>query len=121
MSVAKFSIDVNWKEFNVYRPKIEEWMIAHAGEQYCGHCAGEKLQFWFLEEPTQEVKDAVIAYWDSLTVESVEATSYVSQLSINAAMQAAREDAVTKSWDQLSVAQKKLISGLTPTVSELGL
>jgi len=33
----------------------------------------------------------------------------------------AKEDATTKTWDQLSVAQKKIIMGLEPTNEELGL
>jgi len=121
MSVAKYNIEVNWKEFNVSLSMVEEWMKENAGEQYCGNSAGQTLQLWFLEEPSEEIKSAVLAYWDGLDEESDEATTYVSQSTISDAIQTAREDAVTKSWDNLSVAQKKLITGLTPTVSELGL
>ena len=59
MVIAKFKIDLQWKEFNVDLNAINTWMKANAGADYCGTQASNKLELWFLEEPTQEVKDAI--------------------------------------------------------------
>lgn len=78
MSVAKYKIELDWKEFNVDLESVEVWMKANAGSDYCGNQAHARLELWFLEEPSQEVKDAIAAYWDGISEESDEAEGYVS-------------------------------------------
>lgn len=50
-----------------------------------------------------------------------EADAWDQAMARPAALDAAKLDATTKTWDQLSVAQKKIIVGLDPTNAELGL
>lgn len=116
--VAKYSIDLTWKNFNLSLPAVEAWMRSNAGELYCGNSAHTVLQLWFLEEPSEEIKAAIVAYWDALTDQSEEATSYFSQAQARDAELAAREDAVTKSFDQLSTQQKKLLMGVSLVASD---
>jgi hypothetical protein len=109
-----------WKSFNVSLKSVETWMRANVS-YYQGNSADLQFNLWFSEEPDEATKQYIQDYWNDLTEESTEATSYVSASSIVAAVQAAREDMVAKSWDQLSTAQKKLLAGLTPTREDLGL
>jgi len=78
MSVAKYSIELEWKEFNVCLETVHAWMQANAGEHYRGSSADSKLRLHFVEEPSQEVKDDVAAYWEALDEESDEAANYMS-------------------------------------------
>lgn len=79
MSVAKFAMRLDWKEdlsldLNMVDVKLKEL----AGENCCGNQAAAQLEIWFLEEPAQEIKDLIQAYWDSLDESSPEAEAYKS-------------------------------------------
>jgi hypothetical protein len=76
MAQAQFCMELDWKSFNVDMNTVEAWMKANAGDKYCGNCASAKLQLWFLEEPTQDVKDAINAHWEALDETSDEAKNY---------------------------------------------
>lgn len=81
------TIVLSWKEFNLDLNAVETWLRANAGEAYTGssgvgegsttHAPGLHLNF--SEDPSQEVKDAINAYWDSLEADSDEAAAYKSQ------------------------------------------
>jgi hypothetical protein len=118
MSVAQFKIEKEWKEFSISLPKIEEWMKANAGASYCGNQAGARLELWFTEEPIQGAKDAIDAYWDAIDGAHVAATSYISAADLKAAYDAARLDAVTKQWNDMSVAQRKIVSSIALSSAE---
>jgi hypothetical protein len=79
MSVVNYSIRLDWKEFNLDMNTVEAWFRANAGEHYLGNGAYSCLELYFSEEPSQEIKDAIAAYWDGLDEESEEATAYVSR------------------------------------------
>lgn len=78
MSQAQYSIELEWKSFNIDLNTVETWMRANAGEHYCGNQAGDKLTLWFLQEPDQTEKDAISTYWEALDEESDEAANYMS-------------------------------------------
>lgn len=79
MSVAQYSIDLDWKGFNLDLNAIDAWMKANAGEEYCGCSANSKLQLHFLAEPSEDVKEAIESHWAGLDEESAEAVAYKSQ------------------------------------------
>jgi hypothetical protein len=79
MSVAKFSMKLDWKEINIDMNVVEAWLRANAGEHYCGNAAHTHLDLYFSEEPSQEEKDAILAYWEALDEESDEALAYMSR------------------------------------------
>ena len=60
---AKYSMELSWKDHSVNLEGVEAWLRANAGEHYCGNSADAKLTLWFLEEPSQEVKDAIEMKW----------------------------------------------------------
>lgn len=74
-----YSINLEWKEFNVNLQAVEAWMKANAGAHYSGNQASRTLELYFSEEPEQSVKDDVQAYWDLLAEDAEEVTSYKSQ------------------------------------------
>lgn len=116
-----YSIKLNWKEFNVDLNLVESWFRANAGEAYSGNSADSVLTLWFTAEPVQETQDAINSYWDSITAESEEATSYLPQAEITAAIEAAKTALLSKSWDEMSLPERKLVLGQIPTREELGL
>jgi len=115
-----FNIDLTWHPFPVSLASVEAWVKANTID-YVGNSSDTDLTLHFTSEPDDAAKAAVHAYWEALTEESPEAVAYMPQADISAAIEAARLDAVAKPWDSLSVAQKKLLMGLTPSADELGL
>lgn len=74
-----YELKLDWKEFSINMNAAEAWLRANAGDQYRGNSADSCLHVWFETEPSQDIKDAVSAYWDGLHDASDEATSYKSQ------------------------------------------
>lgn len=98
MSVAKYMMALDWKKKilsgsgtkkdpYVYSEEclpldletVEAWMKANAGADYCGNQAHAKLELWFVNEPSQAIKDAIQAHWDSIDENADEAKNYKSQ------------------------------------------
>lgn len=105
---------------------VETWMKANAGADYAGNQAHTNLQLVFNEEPDQATKDAIQAYWDGIDENSSEATNYISQSSIDAALDSAKASLKAKiengdAYDTFTAAEKKLAAGMVPTKTELGL
>lgn len=90
-----YSIQKQWKEFKLNLAKVEEKMKTIAGDKYVGNQAHSVLEFYFSEEPTQEVKDAVDAFYDGLTDQSPEA-QYKSAADIQAEVAAKKASAMAK-------------------------
>jgi len=112
------TIDYNWKNFSVNMEKV--YVAIKAIDANClSLSANYFMQVHFTEEPTEESKIAIQAYWDSLTEESIEATSYISKAEIEAKYNELKVDITTKSFDQLSAVQKKMLMNLPITAEEL--
>lgn len=77
-----FTLDLQWKEFNISLPKIREWVDANISAPCVGISANSKLEIHFSEEPSQADKDALQAYWEALDENSDEAQEYVSMQAI---------------------------------------
>lgn len=92
---AKMKIDLQWKEHNVNLEMVNS-KLKQDCPKICGTQAASCLEVWFTEEPTQEEKDAVIAYWESLDEASAEATGYKSRAQIEADVEAKRQSAIAK-------------------------
>lgn len=76
MAKAKYSMDLDWKGFNVDLNSVEAWMKENAGSDYCGSSGDSKFHLHWNEEPSQDIKDFAKAYWDDLSEESPEASAY---------------------------------------------
>lgn len=110
-----FGIKKEWKESNVSLEVLEKHMREEY-PSYVGNQAAASLELYFSEEPSEEEKEAIDAFWEEL-----DDSSYVSAEAIKNKIEELKASAATKSWDELSVAQRKLILGQTPTTEELGL
>lgn len=117
-----YSLELEWKEINLNMEAVETHFRANAGIYYVGNSAGENLILHFSQEPDQSVKDAVQEYYDELDENSPESISYVSQSDIGSAIQVLRDGIdPSKSWDQLSVVERKLILNQSLSKKDLGL
>ena len=115
-----FNIDLVWHPFSVNLASVETWVKANTAD-YDGNSSDTDLTLHFLSEPDDATKAAVVAYWEALTAESPEATSHKTGAQISAVIADLKSGLVSKSWDAMSVAERKLVLGQTPTLSELGL
>lgn len=102
-----YDLNLQWKSFNVSVAKIREWIDANITTECVGLSANSMLQIHFSEEPSQQEKDDIQAYWDLIDEESDEAVEYQSAQQI---IQAAAADKAAK----IASARTKLAAlGLT--------
>ena len=71
------------------------------------------------DEAGPSVAEQIQAYWAALDQASAEVLSYRSQSQIKAAMEALKSDIASKTWNQLSAPQRKLIIGQAVTKADL--
>lgn len=64
--MVKYTKELEWKEHNVDLEALEVWAKVNCGEHYCGNSADSLLKLHFLEEPNQDVLDAINAIWEEL-------------------------------------------------------
>ena len=86
-----FTLDLNWKTFNISLPKLREWIDANVSAPCVGISANSKLQVHFESEPSDAEKSAIFTYWEALDEESEEAQSYKSREQEQAEAQAAKQ------------------------------
>lgn len=113
-----FKMEIEWKEFNLDLEAMDV-KLRQDEPLYVGNQASSKLELFFSEEPSQESKDAIQSYLDSLTDESDEAKSYRSQQQLQQAIQNLREGIPAKSWNEMNAIERKLVMGLTVSKAEL--
>ena len=85
-----FTLDLQWKEFNVSLEAVKTWLDANVEIPSVGTSANSVFQIHFESEPSQSDKDAIQAYWDGLTEESDEAVNYQTKEQIKASADADR-------------------------------
>lgn len=112
--LPKYSMELEWRKeilsgegteenpyvygdvINVCLESMETWLKANAGEHYRGNSADAKLTLWFAEEPSQEIKDAILAKWNSIDANSAEAQAYMCAADRAAAAEAKKASARAK-------------------------
>jgi len=110
---------LQWREFNIDLLAVDTKMRADYPTKYSGNQASSFLELYFSEEPTEEEKAAIQSYWDGLTDQSAEVLSYRTQASIKEAIDNLKMGLVNKTWDQMTVTERKIVVGATIDKSEL--
>lgn len=116
-----FAIKLDWKEVKISLPDMEVWLKANAGTDYCGTSADSHLTVWFETEPSESVIDSVNQYWESMAPGCSEAVRYIPATLIKTTFDDLKAGLVSKSWDQMSIAERKIVTGQMPTREELGI
>lgn len=116
-----FSVRLEWKPFNINIGHIEEQVrsLCKNGE-FVGSSADSALTLWFNCELAPEDVAALQAGWDALDENSEEALSYVSAADLMKRMEEMKEAMIEKSWDEMSLVERKLMLGRAVTRNELG-
>jgi hypothetical protein len=83
-----FTLDLNWKTFNISLPKLREWIDANIETPCVGISANSKLQIHFEQEPEEVDKNDLLSYYEAIDEDSIEATSYLTREQELAAQQA---------------------------------
>lgn len=113
-----FCLRLDWKNFNVNLEMVEAYLkLNHSS--YVANQAAAQLELYFSEFIDETEQEAIVDYWDSLTEMSEEATSYVSQSDIQQAIESLKQSALLKTWDTMTIAERKIVMGMTPTKAEL--
>lgn len=113
-----FAIVKEWQSFQIHLPVLEAWLKANAGEHYTGNSADISFTMWFSEEPSEGIKSAITAQWESLT-EQGEAAKITLYENRNKAVEDAKVALLTALFDDLIVAERKLILNLPLTTDDL--
>jgi hypothetical protein len=118
--MAKYMIELQWKEHSVDLEALEIWMKANAGASYDGNSADSKLTLYFLEEPSQDIKDAIIAEWEAMddaghekcvSHRSLAQRSEAAQVRA-AAIKAKKMGMLQKTWANMDGIERKIYLGL---------
>lgn len=112
-----FSIIKEWKEYNVDLADLHTWLKANAGAGYSGSSADYVLTIWFTEEPSEEIKTAIDAYWSGLTSEG-EAAKITHRQNLDLAVVAALDAIPLEDWGDMIPAERKLAMGRALTDSD---
>lgn len=92
--MVKHNIELQWKEHSVDLEAFNAW-TKEQDENCVGSSADSKLTLHFLEEPSQEVKDAIAQKWADMDDEEHEmCASYASLEDRLAAKAAAKQSAI---------------------------
>lgn len=78
-----YKLTLQWKEFNVDLRALDA-QLRQDYASYVGNQAHNVLELWFSEEPSEQEKADIQAYWDGLVDQSAEAQSYQSAADIEA-------------------------------------
>jgi hypothetical protein len=117
-----YIIRLQWKEFNVSLANLEDHLRANYST-YVGSNANSVLDLGFSEEPSQEEKDGIMDHWESLdgsdykTIEEVVAEENELKEAINTA----KAGLISKSWDEMSETERKIVMNMEVTRAEMGL
>lgn len=110
--LPKSSLELKWKEHNVDLAAFDSW-VKSAVPSCCGSSADYRLTLWFLEDLPEETKAAVEAKWAELDDPEHEMVkSYCSALQRQQEQKDHKLALLNKSWDELTVEERKLIMGL---------
>lgn len=112
-------LELQWKAFNVDLEAVEAKMKNDFPETYKGNQAFNGLELWFSELPSEEEQEAIQQWWEGLSEESDEAASYRSVEDVQACIKSLKEGIPAKTWNQLTIPERKLVLGITPTKAEL--
>lgn len=113
-----YKLELQWKEYNLDLEAIDAKMRLDYPD-YTGNQAHSSLELWFSTEPSQEAKDAIMAYWDGLSNESDEAESYRSRQQIEDAKAALKQGLLAKDWNSMSQVERKAAIGMDVSKAEL--
>jgi hypothetical protein len=114
-----YSIKLEWHAHNIDLQAAETYVKANFSN-CVGNSADTALTFWFTEALTEEQEQIVRDYWASLDATSNEAQSYVAGADLEAAHAALKSGLASKTWDNMSVAERKIVLGQSLTREELG-
>lgn len=106
-----YILKLNWKEYYINLNMIEAHMKATYASYLFNQSRPECLELYF-EDPSQEDLDSAQAYWDSLGEELEEITSYKTKEELNEEKQQQKLSLLEKSWDEMTLEEKKIILGL---------
>ena len=125
-----YKVEKNWKAFSISLDKLSNELKVLFPEHetnpvFNGTQAYSVLELWFDKQiegygkdedgniTTVEGSDAetIENLWTSIDEDHIIATDYVNAQDLSDAENRAREDAPTKTWDNLTTEQKKIISG----------
>lgn len=114
-----YSVKLEWHPHNLDLKTVQAYVKANF-PNCVGNSADTALTFWFTEALSTGQEQNLRSYWAALGDVSPEAQSYVPANVLNDRIAELKADAVTKTWDQLSAVQRKLIVGQNVTKQELG-
>lgn len=115
---------LEWREFNISIPEVRAWIGANLPDfepSFSANSRGLIVKLYGEDYPSEADKDSLRNWWESLTETDDAATKYYSMADFKAAVAAARQSAVGKLWDDMTIAEQKVIAGVDPTPEELGL
>lgn len=116
------SMKLQWKEFNVSLENFEAHMRANF-PAYLGNQAAQELTLYFDQELTEQEEGSIQAHWDLL-----DGSDYLSAQTLAAQAEQLKQAVadmksalVSKTWDQMTVTERKVVMNMDVTRAEMDL
>lgn len=116
-----YNLDLQWKSFNIDIPTVTAAVVALEGDNYVGCSADHDLSLHFTTKPSDDNIAEIKSYWDGIAEQGNEHSKYCAQATIISTISSLRTGLISKEWADMSVAERKIAVGLTPTRADLGL
>lgn len=116
-------INLEKKSFPVDIASLDAQVKSIAGSKYKGLVSSGVLSLNFSEDPTQEELNSIGAYWSGLTEAGEAAKLTLASRKIGqdlvSHLNSKKTACASKTWDQMSVAERKLVMGASMTEAEI--
>jgi len=109
MSEVVYTHNLEWKSFNIDLNKIKIFLSKYTG--FCGISSDINLRLHFTTQLTSDQITEIDNYWQNLTEDSEEASSYVSNKDKAAALVAFKQKLLTKEFQHYTVTDRKILLG----------
>lgn len=117
-----YELTLQWKEFNISLDNLENYMKTNF-DSYIGNQASKYLTLYFSDPLSQEDKDSILDHYQSLDGSDYKSKDQIKleQDELQQAIALLKQDMVSKSWDQMSTVERKVMMDLEVSREELGL
>ena len=109
MSEVVYTHNLEWKSFNIDLNKIKIFLSKYTG--FCGISSDINLRLHFTTQLTSDQITEIDNYWQNLTEDSEEASSYVSNKDKADALVSFKQKLLTKEFQHFTLTDRKILLG----------
>lgn len=117
-----YELRLKWKEVFVNLSNLDSHLRA-SHSTFLGSQANRELILYFSDELSAEAEQTIRNHWESLDGSDYKSSEQIQaeKVELAEAIRVTKEGMISKSWDQLSTVERKIMMGLEVSREEMGL